>query len=60
MEMNPISESRHDQQWDLNMVNFTKPLQTMTKAGNLIKGGNADRGFFNKSNFYVLCPAPNI
>jgi hypothetical protein len=22
------------------------------KAGNLIKGGNADRGFFNESNFY--------
>jgi hypothetical protein len=30
------------------------------KAGNLMKGGNADGGFFNESNFYFLCPAPNI
>jgi hypothetical protein len=35
-------------------------LQTVIKAGNLIKGGNADRGFFNESNFYFLCLDPNI
>jgi hypothetical protein len=30
------------------------------KSGSLVKGGNADRGFFNESNLYFLCPAPNI
>jgi hypothetical protein len=35
-------------------------LQTVTKAGKLIKGENADRGFFNESIFYFLCSAPNI
>jgi hypothetical protein len=30
------------------------------KTGDLIKGGNADRGFFNESNVCFLCPAPNI
>jgi hypothetical protein len=36
------------------------PLQTVIKTGNLIKGRNADRGFFNESNFYFLCPDPYI
>jgi hypothetical protein len=35
-------------------------VQTVIKAGNRIKGGNTDRGFFNESHFYFLCPAPNI
>jgi hypothetical protein len=30
------------------------------KVGNLIKGDNADTGFFDESNFYFLCHAPNI
>jgi hypothetical protein len=37
-----------------------RPLQTVIKAGNLIKGGNADKGFFNESNFYFLFHASNI
>jgi hypothetical protein len=26
----------------------------------VIKGGNTDGGCFNESNFYFLCPDPNI
>jgi hypothetical protein len=35
-------------------------IQTVKKAGNLIKGDRADGGFANESNFYFLCPAQNI
>jgi hypothetical protein len=39
---------------------FPTGIQTLIKAGNLIKDGNADTGFYNELKFYFFCLAPNI